>query len=109
MMTGYEVSQDIVRATRGADEAPSVFDVRPRLFEGDAPMAKGPDAIVKTVHDCQTGRWVSVFKAQWSSNMAYAPHYTVGSEGLRTKTALIRVLADWLDETSNLHLLGSDG
>lgn len=56
-----------------------VFDVRPRLFNGDEPMATGPDAIVKTVHDCQTGRWVSVFKAQWSLNTAYAPHYTVST------------------------------
>jgi len=30
-------------------------------------------------HSCQTGRWVTVFKAQWSPNPDYYPHFTVGN------------------------------
>ncbi|KAH9842704.1 WD40 repeat-like protein [Rhodofomes roseus] len=30
-------------------------------------------------HDCQTGRWVTVFKAQWSPNPDYYPHFTIGN------------------------------
>ncbi|EJD52938.1 WD40 repeat-like protein [Auricularia subglabra TFB-10046 SS5] len=30
-------------------------------------------------HDCQTGRWLTVFKAQWSPNPDTYPHFTVGN------------------------------
>ncbi|PAV23918.1 WD40 domain containing protein [Pyrrhoderma noxium] len=30
-------------------------------------------------HDCQTGRWVTIFKAQWSPNPDAYPHFTVGN------------------------------
>lgn len=36
-----------------------------------------PTRVVK--HDNQTGRYVSVFKAQWSSNKAVVPHWTSGN------------------------------
>ncbi|KLO13552.1 WD40 repeat-like protein [Schizopora paradoxa] len=31
------------------------------------------------MHDCQTGRWVSMLKAQWSPNPDVYPHFTVGN------------------------------
>ncbi|KZS99216.1 WD40 repeat-like protein [Sistotremastrum niveocremeum HHB9708] len=30
-------------------------------------------------HNCQTGRWLSIFKAQWSPNPNAFPHFTVGN------------------------------
>ena len=34
---------------------------------------------VQIPHDCQTGRWLSILRAQWSQNIDYYPHFTVGS------------------------------
>ncbi|WWC71881.1 uncharacterized protein I206_105840 [Kwoniella pini CBS 10737] len=30
-------------------------------------------------HNCQTGRWLTILRAQWSLNMDYMPHFTVGN------------------------------
>jgi len=42
------------------------------------------DGVLKTfkpggevTHDCQTGRWLTVFRAQWSPNPEAYPHFTV--------------------------------
>ncbi|PCH38131.1 WD40 repeat-like protein [Wolfiporia cocos MD-104 SS10] len=32
-------------------------------------------------HDCQTGRWLTVLKAQWSPNPDCYPHFTIGNMG----------------------------
>lgn len=36
-----------------------------------------PSRIVR--HNCQTGRWLTILRAQWSLNMDYMPHFTVGN------------------------------
>ncbi|ORX40746.1 WD40-repeat-containing domain protein [Kockovaella imperatae] len=30
-------------------------------------------------HNCQTGRWLTILRAQWSLNTEYMPHFTVGN------------------------------
>ncbi|KAI0928619.1 hypothetical protein AcV5_006135 [Taiwanofungus camphoratus] len=30
-------------------------------------------------HNCQTGRWLTILKAQWSPNPDYYPHFTIGN------------------------------
>ena len=29
------------------------------------------------MHNCQTGRWLTILRAQWSLNIDYMPHFTV--------------------------------
>ncbi|ADV24174.1 Conserved hypothetical protein [Cryptococcus gattii WM276] len=36
-----------------------------------------PSRVVR--HNCQTGRWLTILRAQWSLNMDYMPHFTVGN------------------------------
>lgn len=36
-----------------------------------------PTKVVR--HNCQTGRWLTILRAQWSLNMEYMPHFTVGN------------------------------
>jgi hypothetical protein len=46
--------------------------------DADFPAAvTKPSVVVK--HDTQTGRWVTVFRAQWSANPDVLPHFTVGN------------------------------
>jgi len=51
-----------------------VWDIDPSAIDGGA---FEPTRVVK--HDNQTGRYVSVFKAQWSPNTAVVPHWTSGN------------------------------
>lgn len=30
-------------------------------------------------HNCQTGRWLTILRAQWSQHTDYYPHFTVGN------------------------------
>lgn len=96
----------------------AVFDTRPEYFTADAPMAKAPEAIIKTIHDCQTGRWVSVFKAQWSLNTEYGPHYSVSTRfagrwagqdvSLTSRLLKCPAVPGRINETKDLHLLWID-
>lgn len=38
-----------------------------------------PEPSVQIPHNNQTGRYVSVFKAQWSRNPSVVPHFTCGN------------------------------
>ena len=55
-----------------------VWDVNPFLMAKDAPF-KDFKPSHKIGHNCQTGRWLTVLKAQWSSNPDVYPHFTVRS------------------------------
>ena len=58
----------------------AVWTTDPSSFGSDAPLAAGqfqPSRIIP--HNCQTGRWLTILRAQWSLNMDYIPHFTVGN------------------------------
>lgn len=57
-----------------------VWNLNPSLLLKDQPLddqSFNPSSATK--HDCQTGRWLTILRAQWSLNMDYAPHFTVGN------------------------------
>lgn len=56
----------------------TVFTLNPQSFMLDAPVQNfKPSKVVP--HDCQTGRWLTILRAQWSLNTDYMPHFTVGN------------------------------
>ncbi|KAF8478549.1 WD40 repeat-like protein [Russula ochroleuca] len=60
------------------DDALRIWDVSPSLMTKDGPFPSfRPLARIR--HNCQTGKWVSLFKAQWSQNPDVYPHFTVGN------------------------------
>ncbi|GHJ85332.1 hypothetical protein NliqN6_1734 [Naganishia liquefaciens] len=61
------------------DDRIRVFDAKPNLFKQDAPMQQPFGPALKIRHNCQTGRYVTIFKAQWSQNTDLPPHFTIGN------------------------------
>ena len=55
-----------------------MWTLNPQSLLLDAPLAPShfqPSKIYP--HNCQTGRWLTILRAQWSLNMDYMPHFTV--------------------------------
>lgn len=65
--------------TTSYDDKLRVWELNPQSFVIDQPLAGPfkPSTIIK--HDCQTGRWLTILRAQWSLNTEYMPHFTVGN------------------------------
>ncbi|KAI8998489.1 WD40 repeat-like protein [Trametes punicea] len=60
------------------DDTLRLWDIKPSWFDKDAAFPTSrPFSMIK--HNCQTGRWVTVLKAQWSANPDVYPHFTVGN------------------------------
>ncbi|EJD02328.1 WD40 repeat-like protein [Fomitiporia mediterranea MF3/22] len=59
------------------DDNLRIWDVGDELNRGGAFRSFKPFCNIK--HDCQTGRWVTIFKAQWSPNPDAYPHFTIGN------------------------------
>ncbi|KAL5529639.1 hypothetical protein ACEPAG_5624 [Sanghuangporus baumii] len=59
------------------DDNLRIWDVHEQLQKGGAFRSFKPLCTIR--HDCQTGRWVTVFKTQWSPNPDVYPHFTVGN------------------------------
>lgn len=58
----------------------SVWSLNPDQFAQDAPLSPTDFKPSKQIpHNCQTGRWLTILRAQWSLNMDYIPHFTVGN------------------------------
>ena len=58
----------------------TVWTLSPDLFDKDASIPGShfqPSKVIS--HNCQTGRWLTILRAQWSLNMDYMPHFTVGN------------------------------
>ncbi|GAA99689.1 hypothetical protein E5Q_06393 [Mixia osmundae IAM 14324] len=62
------------------------YDNKCRIWDVDSSSATGEiglpavfEPAVSVSHDNQTGRYVSVFKAQWSPNPDVLPHFTIGN------------------------------
>ena len=49
---------------------------------------------LKIRHNCQTGRYVTIFKAQWSQNTDLPPHFTVSMLQANSGVVRTEILAD---------------
>lgn len=57
-----------------------VWTLNPQSFMLDAPLPATHFKPSKSiVHNCQTGRWLTILRANWSLNTDYMPHFTVGN------------------------------
>ncbi|CDZ97239.1 WD40 protein [Phaffia rhodozyma] len=67
--------------TTSYDDHIRVWDIDPKSFTPDEPLTEKqfgkPTMSMK--HDCQTGRWLSILRAQWSANTDIYPFFTVGN------------------------------
>lgn len=56
-----------------------VFDLSPEQLTFPTLPSAGfkPRTVIR--HNCQTGRWLTILRAQWSTNTDYAPYFTVGN------------------------------
>lgn len=58
----------------------TVWSVNPQSLMLDTPLSPTHFQPSKTYpHNCQTGRWLTILRANWSLNMDYMPHFTVGN------------------------------
>ncbi|KAI0082758.1 WD40 repeat-like protein [Panus rudis PR-1116 ss-1] len=60
------------------DDKLRLWDIIPQFQRSDAPFPTFRP-IKEIRHDCQTGRWVTILKAQWSPNPDAYPHFTIGN------------------------------
>lgn len=57
-----------------------MWNLDPKSLNSDNPLDPKSFSPAKSIpHNCQTGRWLTILRAQWSLNMDYAPHFTVGN------------------------------
>ncbi|KAJ9125529.1 hypothetical protein QFC22_000490 [Naganishia vaughanmartiniae] len=61
------------------DDRIRVYDAQPSLFKVDAPLEGAFNPQLKVKHNCQTGRYVTIFKAQWCPNTQLPPHFSIGN------------------------------
>ncbi|WVR07792.1 hypothetical protein IAU60_004835 [Kwoniella sp. DSM 27419] len=62
------------------DDKLRIWDLSPETLSLDRPIPDDQFKPTKQVpHNCQTGRWLTILRAQWSLNMNYTPHFTVGN------------------------------
>ncbi|KAI0035101.1 WD40 repeat-like protein [Vararia minispora EC-137] len=60
------------------DDAIRLWDIGPASLAKDTPFPKfKPFSRMK--HNCQTGKWVTILRAQWSTNPDVYPHFTIGN------------------------------
>ncbi|KAG7092509.1 hypothetical protein E1B28_008860 [Marasmius oreades] len=60
------------------DDALRVWDFDSSVFESNDKFSSSRP-VHRIKHDCQTGRWLTVLKAQWNPNPDVYPHFTVGN------------------------------
>ncbi|KAI1794521.1 WD40 repeat-like protein [Ganoderma leucocontextum] len=60
------------------DDTIRLWDIKPSLLDKDAPFPSSrPFGQIK--HNCQTGKWLTILKAQWTPNPDVYPHFTIGN------------------------------
>lgn len=58
----------------------AVFSVNPQQLMFDTPLPAAQFRPAKQIaHNCQTGRWLTILRAQWSASTDFAPHFSVGN------------------------------
>ncbi|WWD19513.1 hypothetical protein CI109_103974 [Kwoniella shandongensis] len=66
--------------TTSYDDKLRVWNLNPQSMLLDTPLATSHFQPTRSIpHNCQTGRWLTILRAQWSLNMDYMPHFTVGN------------------------------
>ncbi|KAJ7940584.1 WD40-repeat-containing domain protein, partial [Mycena leptocephala] len=60
------------------DDTLRLWDIEPAKFESSAPFPSSrPFSRIR--HNCQTGKWLTILRAQWSPNPDVYPHFTIGN------------------------------
>ncbi|KAH9005298.1 WD40 repeat-like protein [Lactarius hatsudake] len=59
------------------DDTLRIWDLRPSLMATDVPFPNFKP-VTRIRHNCQTGKWLTMLKAQWSPNPDVYPHFTIG-------------------------------
>ncbi|KAJ6630858.1 WD40-repeat-containing domain protein [Mycena sp. CBHHK59/15] len=60
------------------DDTLRLWDIEPARFESSAPFPSSrPFSRIR--HNCQTGKWLTILRAQWSPNPDVYPHFTIGN------------------------------
>ncbi|KAF8197453.1 WD40-repeat-containing domain protein [Pholiota molesta] len=60
------------------DDTLRLWDIRSPVFEGNEPFPS-LRPFCQIQHNCQTGKWLTILRAQWSPNPDAYPHFTVGN------------------------------
>jgi len=60
------------------DDNIRIWDINSSAFKGDGPF-KSSRPFCKIKHNCQTGKWVTILKAQWTQNPNVYPYFTIGN------------------------------
>ncbi|KAI0780766.1 WD40 repeat-like protein [Trametes elegans] len=59
------------------DDTVRLWDIRPTWLDKDAVFPSSrPFSQIK--HNCQTGKWLTILKATWTTNPDVYPHFTIG-------------------------------
>ncbi|KAJ7109432.1 WD40-repeat-containing domain protein [Mycena epipterygia] len=60
------------------DDTLRLWNIEPVTFESSAPFPSSrPFSRIR--HNCQTGKWLTILRAQWNSNPDVYPHFTIGN------------------------------
>ncbi|KAJ7685238.1 WD40-repeat-containing domain protein [Mycena polygramma] len=60
------------------DDTLRLWDIEHAKFESSAPFPSSrPFSRIR--HNCQTGKWLTILRAQWSPNADVYPHFTIGN------------------------------
>ncbi|KAE9409689.1 WD40 repeat-like protein [Gymnopus androsaceus JB14] len=60
------------------DNSIRLWDIKSSSFENSLPFPSSRP-FCRLSHDCQTGKWLTVFRAQWTPNPDVYPHFTIGN------------------------------
>ncbi|KAJ7449864.1 WD40-repeat-containing domain protein [Mycena latifolia] len=60
------------------DDTLRLWDIEPVKLDSSAPLPSSrPFSRIR--HNCQTGKWLTILRAQWSPNPDVYPHFTIGN------------------------------
>ncbi|KAF9075245.1 WD40-repeat-containing domain protein [Rhodocollybia butyracea] len=60
------------------DDAIRLWDFHSPIFESVKPFPTSKP-FCRISHNCQTGKWLTIFRAQWTQNPDVYPHFTIGN------------------------------
>ncbi|KAF7338255.1 DNA damage-binding protein CMR1 [Mycena venus] len=60
------------------DDSLRLWEIEPAKFESSAPFPSSRP-FTRIRHNCQTGKWLTILRAQWSPNPDVYPHFTIGN------------------------------
>ncbi|KAJ7235456.1 WD40-repeat-containing domain protein [Mycena haematopus] len=60
------------------DDSLRLWDIEPANFQTSAPFPSSRP-FHRIRHNCQTGKWLTILRAQWSPNPDVYPHFTIGN------------------------------